>query len=96
MEVRKFAEWKRSIGLEVIEQNIWKRRSDLRGNHLRYIVEKIKIRFALLILLSIVIDHQLNHISLALLPLSAHLSQHIWNMVVVHQNVSKGYMQIPL
>ena len=38
VEVRKYAEWKKSIGLQVIEQNIWKRRSDLRGNHLRYIV----------------------------------------------------------
>ena len=44
VEVRKYAEWKSSMGLEVIEQNIWKRRSDLRGNHLRYIVKKIEIR----------------------------------------------------
>ena len=55
VEVRKFAEWKKSIGLEVIEQNIWKRRSDLRGNHLRYIIKKIKIRFALIILLLVVL-----------------------------------------
>ena len=32
------------MDLEYIEQNIWNRRSDLRGNHFRYIFKKIEIR----------------------------------------------------
>lgn len=36
VETVKFAEWNASLGLSIVEENIWKRRSDLKGHHLRY------------------------------------------------------------
>ena len=35
VEMRKFADWNISKGLSIMERNIWKRRSDLMGHHLR-------------------------------------------------------------
>ena len=58
VEVRKYAKWTNSMDLEYIEQNIWKRRSDLRGNHFRYIVKKIEIKIiGKTILLLLVVIH---------------------------------------
>ena len=42
VEVRKYFQWNNSIGLYTAEENIWKRRSDLKGFHIRYIDLKLK------------------------------------------------------
>ena len=42
VEVRKYFQWKNSTGLHTAEENIWKRRSDLKGFHIRYIDLKLK------------------------------------------------------
>jgi hypothetical protein len=36
VETVMFAEWDAMSGLSVVEENIWKRRADLKGHHLRY------------------------------------------------------------
>ena len=36
VETVKFGEWDPLLGLTIAEENIWKRRSDLKGHHLRY------------------------------------------------------------
>ena len=36
VETVKFAEWDPLNGLTIAEPNIWKRRSNLKGHHLRY------------------------------------------------------------
>ena len=35
VEVREYAKWIPSQGLSVVDDNMWKRRSDLKGHHLR-------------------------------------------------------------
>ena len=35
VEVREYAKWNPSQGLSVVDDNMWKRRSDLKGHHLR-------------------------------------------------------------
>ena len=35
----KYGEWDPRAGLTVYEENIWKRRSNLKGHHIRYIIE---------------------------------------------------------
>ena len=35
VETIKFAEWDPLVGLRIVEENIWKRRINLKGHHLR-------------------------------------------------------------
>ena len=39
----KYGTWNNASGLLMIEKNIWKRRSNLKGHHLRYVNQKIVV-----------------------------------------------------
>ena len=34
--IAKYGEWEPNEGMTVYEENIWKRRSNMKGNHIRY------------------------------------------------------------
>ena len=38
VEIEKFGDWNTATGLVVTEENIWKRRSNLKARHLKYVV----------------------------------------------------------
>ena len=39
VEIVEFGDWNTATGLTVAEENIWKRRSNLKGHHLKYVIE---------------------------------------------------------
>ena len=93
VEIVKFGDWNTATALTVAEENIWKRRSNLKGHHLRYLIRGnvSMIQIILHLIPKIPKCYLFMNIDLitVLLRLLVHRLQRILRMVVKLQIVSK-------
>ena len=91
VEIVEFGDWNTATGLTVAEENIWKRRSNLKGHHLKYVIEcNLSIVHIFYFQKCTTVTYSINFDLIeALLPPSVHRLQRILKMAVKLQIVSK-------